>query len=596
MIIDIDLLKIDENNVLYTLKCSADSPAYERVKSEINRILELSPFKPAAYAEYGKYNGSNALFVLITAGREISEYSSQLMSAGECLGGLVADTIGDELLFAADTLVTNVLREELAKKRLGVKERYEDLNAAEAVIGNIREDSVRITNLKMLDPPKSMAYVLTLTDDISIFKAQHNCRECPNINCTRRSISIEEPIETVSDYKGYFAKGYGGDILCIDIGTTTIVFERVCNGTRKVYTAINRQRRFGADVISRIEASNAGRLKELMQLVLYQIAEGKSKLYGNKQPDTIIISANTTMVQLLLGCSCKNLGKYPFTAECMDFVKTDFNLLMGRGAGGASVTILPSISAFVGGDIVSGLYMCDFDTSERIRLFIDLGTNGEMAIGNRNSILVSSAAAGPAFEGGRISCGVGSVDGAVCGANEGVITTINNKPPVGICGTGIVELTAELLKNGIIDKTGLLSEKYFEKGYPVTDNIYFTQRDIREVQTAKSAVRAGIEILIKNYGCSIEDIESVYIAGGFGCRLNIAKACAIGLIPYKLKDKCIAIGNSSLGGAVKYGSCGDGDKRIEYIRSVSKELVLSLDGEFNEKYINYMNFGGNDEI
>ncbi len=592
MKIELKDFKIDRDNVLRAMKCAPESPVYTKICVELEKVIsEIDP-KPSVYiAEDGL-----RLYVLISAGRAVSDYSKQLMDKGECLGGLVADTLGDEVLFSADSFASRYIREYLATKALGVSKRLEapdgiPLKLHKDMIEKTGAAEISLTDAYMFDPPKTMAYVLELTEDKSIFKAQHDCSKCPNINCPRRTVQTES-MDAVAEHGETQYQGIH-DILCIDIGTTTIAFERINNGERKVITAVNRQRQFGADVISRIEASNAGRGKELKRQISYQLIEGLNSLYkGGAQPEKIIISANTVMVQLLMGYSCENLGKYPFKAENTDTIETDFKTLVSGGACDSPVTILPAISGFVGGDIVSGMYMCDFDISDRINLFIDLGTNGEMAIGNSSRILVSSTAAGPAFEGGRISCGTGSVDGAVyavdLGANE--IKTINNKPAVGLCGTGIVELAAELLKAGTIDSNGLLADNYFEKGYPLTNKIYFTQKDIREIQTAKAAVRAGIELLIKRYGCSYDDISSVYIAGGFGYRLNIKKACEIGLIPERLEKKCIAIGNSSLGGAVKYGFGADGKNRTEKLRSICSELTLALDDEFNESYINYMGF------
>lgn len=420
---------------------------------------------------------------------------------------------------------------------------------------------------------------------------RHNCAKCPDLNCPRRSVNAEK-METLTEH-GEISSGMSRDVLCIDIGTTTLAFERVLNGQRSVTTAINSQRQFGADVISRIEASNAGMDKELRQKICYQLIEGAQKLYkGAEHPDRIIISANTTMVHLLMGYSCKTLGSYPFTPYNKERIEMGFKTLTGSSVCDSPVTIIGAVSGFVGGDVVSGMYMCDFDISDSINLFVDLGTNGEMAIGNSDGILVTSTAAGPAFEGGRISCGMASIDGAVYAADfkAGEIRTINNKLPIGICGTGIVEVMAELIKTGVVDKTGLLKDEYFDMGYPVTERLRFTQKDIREIQMAKAAVRAGIELLIERYGCEYSDISSVYIAGGFGCKLNIHKACEIGLIPPELREKCIAIGNSSLGGAVKYAFSMDGVDRCEKIIGSCRELVLATDEEFNDKFLKYMYF------
>ena len=208
-----------------------------------------------------------------------------------------------------------------------------------------------------------------------------------------------------------------------------------------------------------------------------------------------------------------------------------------------------------------------------------------MAIGSRHGILCTSAAAGPAFEGGRISCGTGAVPGAVCSVSlkDNGIRTIGGKRPAGICGTGLIELIYELFNAGYIDKTGLLCDRY-SGGFALTDDIVLHQKDIREFQTAKGAIRAGVELLIKEYGS--DDIENIYIAGGFGKWLDINKACGIGLLPERYRDKYRAVGNGALGGAVKVLCSGiDG---IEHIRSVARDFPLAEKNDFSELFLKYM--------
>ena len=231
---------------------------------------------------------------------------------------------------------------------------------------------------------------------------------------------------------------------------------------------------------------------------------------------------------------------------------------------------------------------------------IDLGTNGEMGIGNRNKILVTSTAAGPAFEGGNITWGTGSIQGAICNVdlkdNQLNIRTIGDTEPVGICGTGVIETAAELVKAKLIDETGLMAEEYFEDGYPLAKTakgelIVFTQKDIRELQLAKSAIRAGVETLILRYGVNYNQIDKVYLAGGFGFKMDMEKAVAIGLLPEELRGKMEAVGNSSLGGAVKYLTEETSRAFLEHIVMVSSEIDLANDITFNDFYMKYMFFG-----
>lgn len=403
-----------------------------------------------------------------------------------------------------------------------------------------------------------------------------SCSHCKNRDCTRCVRNINEGFNIVSDFDYVLTDESG---VCVDIGTTTIAAVNIENG--KViakYSELNDQRRFGTDVISRIDASNRGHRDELCSIMNSQSDRVISKVGGEGK--RCIISANTAMVSLLMGYDTKELGMYPFKAQSLETV------CIGNR------TIIGGISAFIGGDIISGLYMTGVCEREQVSLFIDLGTNGEMVIGNKNKILCTSAAAGPAFEGGMISCGTGSVDGAVCAVDfaENKIETIGNKPPCGICGTGIIEIVSELKKTDIIDKTGLFSSDY-ENGYPLTDKIIFTQRDIREVQTAKSAIRTGIELLIREYGCSKDDIENVYIAGGFGQRLNIEKAVDIGLLPSDLKCKCHAVGNSALGGGARLLKNGNAVDEINKICSKAVDFPLAEHKDFEQMFLKYMEFG-----
>ena len=176
-------------------------------------------------------------------------------------------------------------------------------------------------------------------------------------------------------------------------------------------------------------------------------------------------------------------------------------------------------------------------------MLIDLGTNGEMAVGCRDRILVTSTAAGPAFEGGDIVCGTGSIPGAICSVElrdgRASVQTIGGKPASGICGTGVIDTVYELKKTGIIDETGLMEEPWFDEGFLLSEaalsdsgrEIRFYQKDVRELQLAKSAVRAGLETLLSRYGTSYDEISHIYIAGGFGHQMDVAKAAAIGLLP-----------------------------------------------------------------
>jgi len=423
-------------------------------------------------------------------------------------------------------------------------------------------------------------------------------------------LSDETDFEVVSDYvdvpKNASDGGNDEYEIAIDIGTTTIALQLLDKSNGEIchtVTKINRQRQYGADVISRIQASVDGKDNELKKIIREDLKNGILLLcdeykIGVEQVNRIAIAANTTMTHLLMGYECKSLGQYPFTPVNIDFIKGSVEEIIGISCN-AEVVILPGISTYVGGDIVSGLYACNFDKSDDVCLLVDLGTNGEMALGNKDKILVASTAAGPAFEGGNIKWGTGSIEGAICSVkienSKAEVQTIKDKMPVGICGTGVVEITAEMLKEELIDETGLLDEDYFDDGFPIAKtangkDIVFMQKDVREIQLAKAAIRAGVQTLLDRYGISEEDVSKVYIAGGFGYRLDTDKAIAIGMLPEEFADCNKAVGNSSLAGCVKFLRETQGTQRMTDLVGVSEEIALSTDKKFNEVYMEAMMF------
>lgn len=429
------------------------------------------------------------------------------------------------------------------------------------------------------------------------------CRTFPQNDCT---ITLE------NEEKGFFVLAEeekpsaavtenGSYGIAVDIGTTTIAMQLVDLDTGTVadtYTTINKQRAYGADVISRIEASNDGKKEELKKSIRTDLKEGLLALTqeGSIRVQRMVIGANSTMVHLLMGYSCETLGVFPFTPVNISTIHTESEALFGTDVAKFEVIVCPGISTYVGGDITAGLYALGFEEKSRPCVLIDLGTNGEMAIGAGEDILVTSTAAGPAFEGGNIVCGTGSIPGAVCSVTleqgDVRIKTIGDRPPAGICGTGVIDMVYELKKEEIIDETGLMEEPYFEEGFEVAEEgkIRFYQKDVREIQLAKSAVRAGLETLISKYGIRYDEIEKIYIAGGFGYKMDIRKAVDIGLFPAECEGKIEAVGNSCLKGAVKYLLDGNACQVVERIAEQAREINLSSDKEFQEFYMEHMYF------
>lgn len=445
-----------------------------------------------------------------------------------------------------------------------------------------------------------------------------SCLSHPETDCMVEVESDDESdFEIVSDYQDQ--KKHVDDVtedaydIAIDIGTTTIAINLIGKVSKEVcrtHTTINRQRAYGADVISRIQASVDGKGAELRESIQRDLLEGITEVVKEEgvepsKVERIAIAGNTTMGHLLMGYSCETLGVFPFTPVNIGTIHVPFAELFegvaeaGTGFENAKIVLLPGISTFVGADISAGMVSCDMDRSEGPCLLVDLGTNGEMAIGRAGHYMVTSTAAGPAFEGGNISCGMGAVKGAICGVTikngEATCETIGDKPPVGLCGTGVLETMYELLQDELVDETGVLDENYFEDGFelaktPEGESISFTQKDVREIQLAKSAVRAGLETLLLRYGVTYDEIEKVYLAGGFGYRIDLEKSIGIGLLPEELADKIEAVGNSSLGGAGKYLMEEDVPARMEKMLEECEEVALSTDKDFIQFYTEYMFF------
>ncbi len=402
--------------------------------------------------------------------------------------------------------------------------------------------------------------------------------------------------------------GYG---IAIDIGTTTLAMSLILldakSTERTVVTSVNHQRIYGADVLSRIQAANDGKGAALQESIRKDLNQMMDELLEqtNTSADAvkkIAIAGNTTMCHLLLGYSCEKLGVSPFIPEDISLQEKSFAEVFGNHRMCAEVTILPGISAFIGADIVAGIYAYDMQKAECSQMLLDIGTNGEMVIGNKNGFVVTSAAAGPVFEGAGLSCGVAGVPGAISHLHINMekektfqceYETIGNVPPIGICGSGVIDAVAELIKLGIVDENGAMRDEWFEDGFSIAeDQVYISQRDIREIQMGKSAIRSGIETLLEEYEKqTAKKPERIFLAGGFGCFMDVYNAVKIGLFPESfLTKQVIAAGNAALKGAERFLMDTDAKEQVQAIVSNAKEQNLALHAAFQERYLEYMFF------
>jgi uncharacterized 2Fe-2S/4Fe-4S cluster protein (DUF4445 family) len=413
-------------------------------------------------------------------------------------------------------------------------------------------------------------------------------------------------IPVAADSTGDNGEPYG---IAIDIGTTTIALRLVNRRTGRAagrWTAVNRQREWGADVISRIQKANRDGLTLLTRSVRAQVSEGIAALCAGAaiapaSVGKIAVAANTTMIHLLLGLSCATLGVAPFTPVTLGPVVMPCRVLFDVECA-AEITVLPGISTYVGADIAAGIFFSGMSRRPEPSLLLDIGTNGEIALHTDGALIVAATAAGPAFEGGNIRWGTGSVPGAISGAwyRDGVwtVTTIEDRPPVGICGSGLVSAVWECARHGLIEPGGRFNPDHAPDGTVTLartvcgEDITLTQKDIRELQLAKSAVCSGVEALLRYAGLAAADVKTLYIAGGFGRNIDYAGAAGIGLIPHALRDKISLIGNSALGGAARYLLDRQSPAELSRIIASSTEYNLSGDRCFNGLFVENLEFNG----
>lgn len=399
--------------------------------------------------------------------------------------------------------------------------------------------------------------------------------------------------------------------ICIDIGTTTLAALLVNLETEadcQTAVSVNHQRAYGSDVLSRISASNGGKKWEIQRCIRQDLQKlirellQKEKI-TEQQIQRIVIAGNTTMCHLLRGFSCETLGVAPFLPVDLSWMEGSAADFLGMKELDTKVVILPGISAFVGADIMAGIAKMNMHRSEGYHLLLDIGTNGEMVLGNCRHMYVTSTSAGPAFEGGNISCGMAGIPGVishvfmeetgkagfqVIGEADG--ENKKKQQAIGICGTGMIDLVYELRKHQMIDEHGTYSDLYFDTGYELAGKVKFTQNDIREIQMAKAAIRAGVDILVKKAGIAFDEVDDCYLAGGFGTKIDITKAAGIGLIPKELEVKTIPVGNTVLAGTKEVLLGRISKEELEKIQTMADVINLAEENDFEEMYLSYMDF------
>lgn len=469
------------------------------------------------------------------------------------------------------------------------------------------ESSIKKVSLSSIDEKDFIPYKDTLDYKVK------------NINVLKKIGYLER--EKRKDYYGITFKNELLEItdsiesplgVAIDIGTTGLSAYLVDLESGQVLnkvSALNPQTEYGGDVISRItycieEETGVDVLSKcIRKKVNSMIKELVEDRYKVENIYSLIIAANTTMLHLFLGVISDSIAKAPYRSVFLDelyFKAAELDIEINKEG---ILTLLPSASSYVGADILSGIVAVDFQNKECSSIFIDIGTNGEIVAISNGKMAASSTAAGPALEGMNISCGSRAEDGAIDGftidENYNMIyTTIGDGKPKGICGSGLLDIAANLIRLGIVLPSGRfnsdlpekLKERLRDRKFYITDEIYISQKDIRQIQLAKGAIASGIAMLLKEINIDIEDIEEAVIAGAFGYHLNPDSINTVGILPKGFRGKINFVGNSSIEGARIALINEEKLKEMSEIKDNITVIELSTREDFQKYFIKALNF------
>ena len=391
----------------------------------------------------------------------------------------------------------------------------------------------------------------------------------------------------------------------LDLGTTTLALRLYDLDTGSCigqHTAWNAQAAYGADVITRAQfcMEHPEGTQTLQSVIHGQLDEMLGSLGSSlKDIESLFVAGNTIMQHLFAGLDPSPIAVAPFTPRTLFEDSEHF---------------APCVAGYVGGDITAGLLASGLFEKEGKYLFLDVGTNGEMALGGKDGFACCAVASGPAFEGAGISCGMAGVDGAVSHVRfEGGalhFDVIGGGEAKGLCGSGLVDLAALLCREGVITASGLLlppeeapenwaahlREDVDGNGiFFLTPSVYLTARDVRQLQLAKAAVAAGIRVLLKKSGTAIDEVGGLYLAGGFGSFLDPKSAADIGMLPKELAEKSVVLGNASLEGAGMALTDAGARARLRDVQRACRYIELSGDRDFNEEYPEQMFFYEEDD-
>ncbi|MDD8026646.1 MAG: ASKHA domain-containing protein [Acidobacteriota bacterium] len=586
----------------------------------LHRIL-IQPGAVEAEAE----DGTNLAEALFAAGRPISLYCRKRGVCGKCLVEIAAGDAGcpdpaeSEVLarrgapartrlacrVAVSGPLTVVIPEaSLIPSAFAAPGRVEGFRRSIAVDPPLRKYAVRP------EPPSLQSPVSDLE---RLYAALPEERWEPSAAAIRRLAAaarpgISESVVTAVVHGRALLDVEPGDTsglqlgLAVDLGTTTVAAELIdleSGRTLAAEISINAQGRFGADIVSRITAARAepaaaaglqAAAWETINAVLSRLLD-RTSLPSSAVYETVL-AGNTAMIHLALGLSVATLTEAPFQS----LVSALPALSAGETGSAANpvgrVYFAPAIKSFVGGDISAGLTAMDIESGPGRILFIDLGTNGEIVLKNGGRLTCTSTAAGPAFEGMSLSCGMIAGPGAVqaAAARDGglALSVVGGGSPIGLCGSGLIDVLAVALERGWMDESGVILAP--GKTIKVAPSLALGQKDVREVQLAAAAVKTGMRMLLQEAGLATDDLDGVWIAGAFGSTLDIENAVRLGLIPAVGRDKIRFVGNTSLAGARVLLLSDPERARCEDLARRIRHISLASGGEFQDRFVESLTF------
>jgi uncharacterized 2Fe-2S/4Fe-4S cluster protein (DUF4445 family) len=386
-------------------------------------------------------------------------------------------------------------------------------------------------------------------------------------------------------------KGLG---IAFDLGTTTLVGQLLDLETGRILaveTAMNPQLKLGSDLVTRLENALRNGSGEATALIRQKVGRMVGQLMAGKgtSVEKMVIVGNTVMHHFFCDLEIASLSFYPFLSDHLEMVRFTAEALGWEEVKSDQVCFYPSIGSFVGSDILAGILATGMHQKRGYSVLVDLGTNGEIVVGNRDTLLCASTAAGPAFEGAAISCGMQATRGAIASmyrkGKGWTCSVIGGSEPAGICGSGLIDAVAVLLEQRLLGEFGeiLSGENEVIIDAPVT----LTQKDIQEFQLAKSAISTGLHLLLRKLSISMDQVEQLYISGGFGSYINLENVRKIGMFQIPA-DRISRLGNTALIGAKMF--LFEDDSLADTIRSRTTHVSLEAEVDFQDLFIEHLSF------